>query len=110
MLGGGCFWCIEAVLDMVEGVVEATPGYAGGTTLDPGYREVCAGDTGHAEVVSVEYDPNLVSLEELLDVFFAAHDPTSLDRQGNDTGTQYRSIVLSRINHMKREGFPPCIA
>lgn len=94
VLGGGCFWCIEAVMETVEGVTKADSGYAGGTTVDPGYGEVCGGDTGHAEVVSVEYDPDRVSLEKLLDVFFAAHDPTSLDRQGNDTGSQYRSIIL----------------
>lgn len=93
-LGGGCFWCTEAVLDNVKGVIKVTPGYAGGTTVNPRYEDVCNGNTGHAEVVLVEYDPGQVSLEDLLDVFFAMHDPTSLNRQGNDTGTQYRSIVL----------------
>jgi peptide-methionine (S)-S-oxide reductase len=93
-LGGGCFWCTEAVLDTLEGIAKVTPGYSGGTTLNPSYEDVCKGNTGHAEVVLVEYDPEQVSLEELLDVFFAMHDPTSLNRQGNDTGTQYRSIVL----------------
>ncbi|MBU1671142.1 MAG: peptide-methionine (S)-S-oxide reductase MsrA [Actinobacteria bacterium] len=94
VLGGGCFWCIEASLDLMDGVVETTSGYAGGTTIAPGYEEVCAGDTGHAEVVSVVYDPAKTSLEKVLDVFFASHDPTSLNKQGNDAGTQYRSVIL----------------
>ncbi|MCJ7653042.1 MAG: peptide-methionine (S)-S-oxide reductase MsrA [Actinobacteria bacterium] len=94
VLGGGCFWCTEAVFSLVEGVGKVTPGYAGGTVANPGYEEVCKGTTGHAEVVSVEYDPGRVSLEELLGMFFASHDPTSLSRQGNDAGTQYRSIIL----------------
>lgn len=94
VLGGGCFWCTEAVFHNVDGVVAVTPGYAGGTTADPEYREVCRGNTGHVEVVEVEYDPGKVSLEKLLEVFFSTHDPTSLDRQGNDIGSQYRSIVL----------------
>jgi peptide-methionine (S)-S-oxide reductase len=94
VLGGGCFWCVEAVFKLVQGVVSATPGYAGGTTENPTYREVCRGETGHAEVVRVEFDPGKVALEELLDVFFHSHDPATLNRQGNDVGTQYRSIVL----------------
>lgn len=94
VLGGGCFWCTEACLVLVDGVLRATAGYAGGTTEDPTYEEVSAGGTGHAEVVEVEYDPSVVDLEEILDVFFASHDPTSLNRQGADVGTQYRSIVL----------------
>lgn len=94
VLGGGCFWCTEAVFDLVEGVTETISGYAGGTTADPSYEEVCGGDTGHAEVVSVTYDPGRVSLEELLEVFFISHDPTTLNRQGADVGTQYRSIIL----------------
>jgi methionine-S-sulfoxide reductase len=94
VLGGGCFWCIEAVLLMVEGVTDATSGYAGGATADPTYAHVCRGNTGHAEVVKVNFDPDRVTLEKILDVFFAAHDPTSLNRQGGDSGTQYRSIVL----------------
>ncbi|MBK5093852.1 MAG: peptide-methionine (S)-S-oxide reductase MsrA [Actinobacteria bacterium] len=93
-LGGGCFWCTEAALNEVKGVIKATPGYSGGTAVDPSYEEVCTGNTGHAEVVLIEFDPEQVSLEGLLDVFFAMHDPTSLNRQGNDAGTQYRSIVL----------------
>ena len=94
VLGGGCFWCTEAVMNTVAGVLGATPGYAGGCTEDPTYRQVCGGETGHAEVVEVEYDSEVVSLEDLLGVFFASHDPTSLDRQGADVGTQYRSIIL----------------
>lgn len=94
VLGGGCFWCTEALLDTVAGVLRATPGYAGGWAENPTYRQVCDGTTGHAEVVEVEYDPEVVSLEDVLEVFFASHDPTSLNRQGDDVGTQYRSIVL----------------
>jgi peptide-methionine (S)-S-oxide reductase len=94
VLGGGCFWCIEAVLLMIEGVTDATSGYAGGESADPDYASVCRGMSGHAEVVKVYFDPGRVTLEEILDVFFAAHDPTSLNRQGADSGTQYRSIVL----------------
>lgn len=94
VLGGGCFWCIEAVFDLLPGVVSATSGYAGGATADPTYQAVCGGDTGHAEVVKVEYDADQVSLEDVLDVFFTGHDPTTPNRQGADAGTQYRSIVL----------------
>jgi peptide-methionine (S)-S-oxide reductase len=92
--GGGCFWCIEAAFEEVEGVESVTSGYAGGHTEDPGYREVCSGSTGHAEVVQLAYDPDVVEFEELLEVFFTVHDPTQLNRQGPDVGTQYRSIVL----------------
>lgn len=92
-LGGGCFWCTEAVLDELPGVGRVTPGYAGGTVENPTYEEVCRGDTGHAEVVLVEFDPGVVSLEEVLDLFLATHDPTSLNRQGADVGTQYRSAI-----------------
>jgi peptide-methionine (S)-S-oxide reductase len=94
VLGGGCFWCTEAFFRLVAGVVAVTPGYAGGFVSNPTYREVCDGSTGHAEVVEVEFDPRKVSIEELLEVFFASHDPTSLNRQGADVGTQYRSIIL----------------
>lgn len=93
--GGGCFWCTEASFKRVRGVLAVIPGYAGGTTADPTYEEVSSGGTGHAEVVRVEYDPTRVSYEALLSVFFAAHDPTTKDRQGADTGTQYRSIILA---------------
>jgi peptide-methionine (S)-S-oxide reductase len=94
VLGGGCFWCVEAVLNTIDGVLRATPGYAGGETDNPSYNQVCGGSTGHAEVVLVEYDPGKVSLEDLLEVFFLTHDPTTLNRQGADVGTQYRSIIL----------------
>jgi len=92
--GGGCFWCIEAAFEEIDGVEDVTSGYAGGHTEDPSYREVCSGSTGHAEVVRVAYDPATVTYEELLEVFFTVHDPTQLNRQGPDVGTQYRSIVL----------------
>jgi len=92
--GGGCFWCIEAVYDRIEGVVSVTSGYAGGTMKNPTYEQVCTGTTGHAEVVQVAYDPAKTSYEDLLDIFWKAHDPTTLNRQGADVGTQYRSIIL----------------
>ncbi|MFB6200985.1 MAG: peptide-methionine (S)-S-oxide reductase MsrA [Halorhabdus sp.] len=92
--GGGCFWCTEAAMKELDGVASVTSGYAGGHVKDPSYREVCTGDTGHAEVVQVEYDPDVITYDELLEVFFATHDPTQLNRQGPDVGTQYRSIVL----------------
>jgi peptide-methionine (S)-S-oxide reductase len=93
-LGGGCFWCTEAVFNEVRGVVGVLPGYAGGTTEDPSYEDVCGGATGHAEVVQVTFDPSVITYKEVLEVFFATHDPTTLNRQGADAGTQYRSIVL----------------
>ncbi|MUW15227.1 peptide-methionine (S)-S-oxide reductase MsrA [Halorubrum sp. CBA1125] len=93
-LGGGCFWCIEAALEQLEGVESVTSGYAGGHVEDPTYEAVCSGETGHAEVVRVEYDPNVLEYVDLLEVFFSIHDPTQLNRQGPDVGTQYRSIVL----------------
>ena len=93
-LGGGCFWCTEAVFQMLPGVKSVTSGYAGGTKENPTYQEVCAGDTGHAEVIQVEYDPKVISYEKLLETFWEAHDPTTLNRQGADTGTQYRSIIF----------------
>jgi len=107
VLGGGCFWCTEALLSTLVGVLRVTPGYAGGKAEDPTYRQVCNGGTGHAEVVEVEYDPEVISLEDLLEVFFATHDPTSLNRQGADVGTQYRSIILydSYTQKLNVEGF-----
>lgn len=92
--GGGCFWCTEAVFKMLKGVSKVLPGYMGGTVPNPTYDQVCGGKTGHAEVVLVEYDPNVIKLEDLLTVFFASHDPTTKDRQGNDVGTQYRSVIF----------------
>ena len=93
-LGGGCFWCIEAVYKRVDGIVSVTSGYAGGETKNPTYEEVCSGRTGHAEVVRVEFDPGVIPLEDVLRRFFESHDPSTRNRQGNDVGTQYRSIVL----------------
>ncbi|MDQ4064399.1 MAG: peptide-methionine (S)-S-oxide reductase MsrA [Actinomycetota bacterium] len=94
IFGAGCFWGIEAEFRKVEGVIEAISGYSGGHTSDPSYRDVCSGATGHAEVVEVEYDPSKVSYEELLEVFWANHDPTTPNRQGPDVGTQYRSAIF----------------
>jgi peptide-methionine (S)-S-oxide reductase len=107
VLGGGCFWCTEAVINTLRGVVKVTPGYAGGFTDNPTYRQVCDGATGHAEVVRVEYEPETISLEDLLEVFFLSHDPTSVNRQGADVGTQYRSVVLytSEEQHAAIESF-----
>jgi peptide-methionine (S)-S-oxide reductase len=93
-LGGGCFWCIEAVFERLPGVKSVTSGYAGGRTADPTYEQVCAGTTGHAEVTQIEFDPSKISYAKLLEVFWQAHDPTTLNRQGADEGTQYRSIIL----------------
>jgi peptide-methionine (S)-S-oxide reductase len=93
-LGGGCFWCVEAPLERIEGVESVVSGYTGGGVEDPTYEQVCSGSTGHAEVVRVEFDPDIVSLVELLEVFFAVHDPTTRDRQGPDVGSQYRSAVF----------------
>ena len=94
VFGGGCFWCTETVFERLKGVVSVMPGYAGGQLQNPTYEQVCSGRTGHAEVVRIEYDPKLISFEDLLTVFFATHDPTTLNRQGHDTGTQYRSVIL----------------
>ena len=100
--GGGCFWCTEAVFEEMKGVHGVVSGYAGGTTEDPSYDEVCSGRTGHAEVVQVEYDPAQVSYEKLLDIFWKAHDPTTLNRQGADTGTQYRSVIFYHDDEQKK--------
>jgi peptide-methionine (S)-S-oxide reductase len=95
VLGGGCFWCVEAVYLDLRGVLAVKSGYAGGHTQRPTYKQVCTGSTGHAEVVRITYDPAQISYEDLLRVFFTVHDPTTRDRQGNDVGTQYRSIILA---------------
>lgn len=92
--GGGCFWCIEAIFEQVKGVKEAVSGYAGGTSKNPTYEQVCSGNTGHAEVVRVVFDPEVISYKELLLIFFSSHDPTTLNRQGADAGTQYRSVIF----------------
>ncbi|TNE61796.1 MAG: peptide-methionine (S)-S-oxide reductase [Bacteroidetes bacterium] len=92
-LGGGCFWCIEAVYQELNGVIKVESGYAGGHVANPTYKEVCTGTTGHAEVAQISFDPTVVTFEEILEVFFTVHDPTTLNRQGNDVGTQYRSAI-----------------
>lgn len=101
-LGGGCFWCLEAVFQELAGVASATSGYAGGHVPDPTYEQVCTGRTGHAEVVQVLFDPAVLPYERVLDAFFAAHDPTTLNRQGADVGTQYRSIILYHSDEQRR--------
>lgn len=93
-LGGGCFWCTEALFQMLPGVISVTSGYAGGHTENPTYEQVCTGKTGHAEVIQIEFDPRKVSYEKILEAFWEAHDPTTLNQQGADVGTQYRSIIL----------------
>ncbi|HKY07346.1 MAG TPA: peptide-methionine (S)-S-oxide reductase MsrA [Candidatus Binatia bacterium] len=94
VFGGGCFWCTEAVFDELRGVRSVVSGYAGGQTKNPSYEDVCSGQTGHAEVIKIEYDPEQISYRDLMTVFFATHDPTMLNRQGNDAGTQYRSVIF----------------
>lgn len=103
VLGGGCFWCLEAVFDRVNGVQSVESGYMGGENANPTYQEVCTGMTGHAEVVRITFDPGQVSFRDLLEVFFAIHDPTTLNRQGNDTGTQYRSVIFYTGDEQRRE-------
>lgn len=93
-LGGGCFWCLEAVYDELKGVISVESGYMGGKRPNPTYEQVCSGATGHAEVVQISFDPSVVSFKEILEVFFVIHDPTTLNRQGNDSGTQYRSAIF----------------
>jgi peptide-methionine (S)-S-oxide reductase len=100
--GGGCFWCVEAVFERTEGVLDVESGYQGGLTRNPTYREVCSGDTGHAEVVRVEFDPDKVAYQTLVELFFKAHDPTTLNRQGADTGTQYRSVIFTYGEEQKK--------
>lgn len=101
-LAGGCFWCLEAVYDEVKGVDSVESGYMGGRKPNPSYEEVCSGETGHAEVVQIAFDPKVVSYKELLEVFFVIHDPTTLNRQGNDAGTQYRSAIFYHSPEQKR--------
>ncbi len=100
-LAGGCFWCLEAVYDQMRGVVSVESGYMGGKVENPSYRAVCTGTTGHAEVIQVTYDPTQVNFQDLLDVFFVIHDPTTLNRQGNDVGTQYRSAIYYHTPEQK---------
>ncbi len=102
-LGGGCFWCLEAIYESQPGILAVTSGYAGGHTENPTYEEVCTGRTGHAEVVRIEFDPTKTSYEKILDLFWEAHDPTTQNRQGADVGTQYRSIVLTENEEQARK-------
>ena len=100
-LGGGCFWCVEAVYQRLHGVISVVPGYAGGKTKTTTYKEVVTGTTGHAEVAKIEYDSSIITFEQILNVFWQAHDPTTLNRQGNDVGTQYRSVIFYHNNKQK---------
>lgn len=100
--GSGCFWCTEAIFESLNGVHSAESGYMGGHTENPTYKEVCGGNTGHAEVVQIKYDPSLISFEELLEAFWSSHDPTTLNRQGNDVGTQYRSVIFFHNDDQKK--------
>ena len=101
-LGGGCFWCLEAVYDQLEGVLDVVSGYAGGHVQNPDYKSVCKGTTGHAEVVQITFDPQVITFKEILEVFFTIHDPTTLNRQGADVGTQYRSAIFYQSEEQKR--------
>src|SRR6202166_5078756 len=103
VFGGGCFWCTEAIFEQLDGVKSVMPGYAGGTVKNPTYRQVCTGKTGHAEVVRIEYDPARLPYRDLMTVFFATHDPTSLNRQGADVGTEYRSVIFYTTDEQKRQ-------
>lgn len=100
-VGGGCFWCTEAVFEQLKGVLKVESGYSGGTVPNPTYHQVCSGDTGHAEVSQITFDPKVISLKEILEVFFTVHDPTTLNQQGNDVGTQYRSAIFYRNDGQK---------
>ncbi|MGB8170501.1 MAG: peptide-methionine (S)-S-oxide reductase MsrA [Chthoniobacteraceae bacterium] len=101
VLGGGCFWCVEAVLERLDGVKDVVSGYAGGHTKNPTYEEICTHTTGHAEVVLVDFDPKVITLEKVLDTFWHAHDPTTLNRQGNDVGDNYRSVIFTLSDEQK---------
>jgi len=101
-LGGGCFWCLEAVFDDIEGIESVESGYMGGHKERPTYQDVCSGRTGHAEVVQVKFDPAVISYGDVLDVFFSIHDPTTKDRQGNDAGTQYRSVIFYHSDEQRK--------
>jgi len=103
VFAGGCFWCTEAVFDELRGVRSVVPGYAGGTTKNPTYEQVCSGSTGHAEAIKIDFDPGQISFRDLMTVFFATHDPTTLNRQGNDAGTQYRSAILYANEEQKQQ-------
>ncbi len=100
-LGGGCFWCIEAVYQRIDGVKLIHPGYAGGHIKDPTYKQICTGKTGHAEVAKIEFDPDIITFKQILNIFWQAHNPTTLNRQGNDVGTQYRSVIFYHNENQK---------
>jgi peptide-methionine (S)-S-oxide reductase len=102
-LGGGCFWCLEATYQLIEGVEKVVPGYAGGTSKNPSYWTIHGGDSGHAEVVQITFDPHVISYKDILDIFWAIHDPTTLNRQGNDIGAEYRSIILYHNDRQRKE-------
>ena len=102
IVGGGCFWCVEAQYKMLKGVKKVVSGYSGGHVKDPTYKQICNGDTGHAEVIRIDYDPALITFRDVIDLFWDAHDPTTLNRQGNDVGTQYRSIILYTSEEQKK--------
>lgn len=117
VLGGGCFWCTESVFLHLKGVTQVESGYAGGRIINPSYQEVCQGDTGHAEVIRIDYDPQIVEFTTLLEVFFATHDATTINQQGNDIGSQYRSVIFyleehqrqsaeQKIRQLKQQGIP----
>ena len=102
-LGGGCFWCVEAVFQRVDGVLSVKPGYAGGHIDNPTYKQICTGTTGHAEVAQIEFDSDIIKFDQILNVFWQAHDPTTLNRQGNDVGTQYRSVIFYHNEQQKKK-------
>ncbi len=101
-LGGGCFWCLEAIYNELKGIIKVESGYSGGTIPNPTYEQVCTGTTGHAEVIQITYNPSIITLKEILQIFFTMHDPTTLNRQGNDVGTQYRSIIFYHNENQKQ--------
>jgi len=102
-LGAGCFWCVEAVFQRLKGVLKVESGYAGGQTTHPSYQDICTGETGHAEVIQIDFNPEVIAFETLLDVFFHVHNPTTLNRQGHDTGTQYRSVIFYHSETQRRQ-------
>ncbi|MEA3418508.1 MAG: peptide-methionine (S)-S-oxide reductase MsrA [Campylobacterota bacterium] len=105
ILGGGCFWCLEAVYELLDGVEDVVSGYANGQTENPDYRSVCSGETGHAEVIKITYNDKVITTDDLLEIFFDIHDPTTLNRQGADVGTQYRSVILYESEDVKEKAF-----
>jgi peptide-methionine (S)-S-oxide reductase len=104
-LGGGCFWCLEAVYQQIQGIQSVVSGYAGGTQPNPSYESICTGTTGHAEIVDIQFDPQVISFRDLLEIFFVIHDPTTLNYQGNDHGTQYRSVIYTHSNEQTKVAY-----